>query len=114
MSFPNFPNDISPNIDLDAEAVALLLLATIAFEELSLAHVINSEAEKLQAALGTLVNPAGTTVFPGPLASNLDDLLDTNRSVERTLRTVIKKEMLLEFKLEDLIDFLPTVTTTGI
>jgi hypothetical protein len=112
MSFPNFPEDINPNIDFVAEQVALLLLATIAFEELALAHVINAEAEKLQAALGTLVDPVGTTVFPGPLATDLDDLLDTNRSVEKILSTVIKKEMLLEFKLEDLLDFLATVTTT--
>jgi hypothetical protein len=114
MTFPNLPEDISPNIDLNPEDVALLILISIAFEELALAHVINSEAEKLQAALGTLVNPAGTTVFPGPLATDLQDLLDTNRSVERTLRTVIKKEMLLQFKLEDILDFLPTVTTTTI
>jgi hypothetical protein len=112
MTFPNLPEDISPNIDLNPEDVALLILISIAFEELALAHVINSEAEKLQAALGTLVNPAGTTVFPGPLATDLQDLLDTNRSVEKMLRAVIKKEMLLQFKLEDIIDFLPTVTTT--
>jgi hypothetical protein len=113
MTFPTLPEDISPNIDLNPEDVALLILISIAFEELALAHVINSEAEKLQAALGTLVNPAGTTVFPGPLATDLQDLLDTNRSVEKMLRAVIKKEMLLQFKLEDIIDFLPTVTTTG-
>jgi hypothetical protein len=112
MTFPNLPEDISPNIDLNPEDVALLILISIAFEELALAHVINAEAEKIQAALGTLVDPAGTTVFPGPLATDLQDLLDTNRSVERTLRTVIKKEMLLQFKLEDILDFIPTVTTT--
>lgn len=106
MSFPNLPEKVSPIIDLDPEDVALLILASIAFEELALAHIMNAEAEKLQAALGTL------HANSGPLAQTLDDLLNTNGSVERMLRTVIKKEMLLQFKLEDIIDFLPTVTTT--
>jgi len=112
MGFPNLPDNIGPTVDLNPEDAILLILVSIAFEELALAHVINAEAEKLQAALGTLVDTAGTTVFPGPLATDLEDLLDVNRSVERALRTVIKKEMLLQFKLEDAIDFFPVITTT--
>lgn len=106
MSFPNLPENIGSTIDLNPEDVVLLILISIAFEELALAHIMNAEAEKLQAALGTL------HANSDPLAKTLDDLLNTNRSVERMLRTVIKKEMLLQFKLEDVIDFLPTVTTT--
>jgi len=112
VSFPNLPENIGPTVDLDPEDVVLLILVSITFEELALAHIMNSEAEKLQAALGTLVDADGNKVFDHPLAQNLADLLNTNRSVERMLRTVIKKEMLLQFKLEDVIDFLPTVTTT--
>ena len=104
MSFPNLPDDIITNIDLDAEQVALLLLASIAFEELGLAHLINAEAEELEATLGTLVNADDT-----PFASNLDDLLAANRSVERILRTIIKKEMILEFKFENVLDLLATI-----
>jgi hypothetical protein len=97
MSYPNIP-DINPIEGLDREQVALLLLASIALEELSLAHIMNAEAEKLQYALGTLLPNQMSIV------TDLDDLLDINRSVERTLRTVIKKEMLLQFKLEDVLD----------
>ncbi|ANB60800.1 hypothetical protein [Anoxybacteroides amylolyticum] len=104
MSFPNLPSTIGSDINLDPKNVVLLILVSIAFEELALAHIMNSEAEKLQAALGTL------HANSNPLAETLEDLLNINRSVERMLRTVIKKEMLLQFKLEDAIEFFLTVT----
>ncbi|ADC49806.1 hypothetical protein BpOF4_08740 [Alkalihalophilus pseudofirmus OF4] len=99
MSMSNIPENLNSITGLDREQVALLLLASIAFEELSLAHIMNAEGEKLQYALGTLENGGG-------LAEDLDldGLLAVNRSVERMLRTVIKKEMLLQFKLEDILD----------
>ena len=97
MSFPNIPN-ISPIIDLEREDVINLLLASIALEELGLAHIINAEAEKLQFVLGTL---GPDTLEETP---TLEDLLEINRAVERTLRTVIKNQMLLQFKLEDVLD----------
>jgi G3E family GTPase len=129
MTFPNIPEDINPIEDLDREQVALLLLASIAFEELGLAHIINAEAEKLQFALGTLNDDKDDKDdkdhkdhehkhhdhkhhdhkhhdHKHPIVKDLDDLLDINRSVERVLRTVIKKEIILQFKLEDVIDFL--------
>ncbi|MGG3467660.1 hypothetical protein ABES02_09285 [Neobacillus pocheonensis] len=60
MSFPNTPPEgINPIEGLDSEQVALLLLVSIAFEELGLAHLINTEAEKLQGAIGTLVDADG-------------------------------------------------------
>lgn len=86
MSMPNIP-DISPKIDLKREDIINLLLASIALEEIGLAHIINAEGEKLQKFICE--------------AEGTKDLLEANRSVERTLRTVIKKEMLLQFKLED-------------
>jgi len=96
MSFPTIP-EIAPTISLDRNQVINLLLASIALEELSLAHIINAEAEKLQAVLGTLTGLAIT-------ATTISGLLSVNREVRRTLETVIKKEMLLEFKLEDILD----------
>lgn len=96
MSFPNIPN-VTPSITLTREDVISLLLASIAFEELGLAHIINAEAEKIQAVIGTLPE---TTVR----ATNIEELLSVNQSVNQTLKTVIKKEMLLQFKLEDLLE----------
>ncbi len=91
MSMPNV-HDIKPEIKLDRKDVINLLLASIGLEELSLAHLENAEAEKLQTILHN--------------RPDFHELLIGNRSVERLLRTTIKKEMLLEFKLEDIIDFL--------
>ncbi|MEN6462994.1 MAG: hypothetical protein ABFC94_16705 [Syntrophomonas sp.] len=96
MSFPTIPL-IAPTISLDRSQVINLLLASIAFEELGLAHIINTEAEKLQAVLGLIPGLSIT-------ATSISGLLSVNREVRRTLQTVLKKEMLLEFKLEDILD----------
>ncbi|MGE5370997.1 MAG: hypothetical protein ACM3QZ_03305 [Solirubrobacterales bacterium] len=106
MSFPTIPN-INPSINITAEQAVNLLLASIAFEELGLAHIINSEAEKIQFVLGTL---AGQTISEPP---TLGALLSIDQSVEDILRTVIKHQMLLEFKLEDLLELSTSSTTTG-
>ena len=97
MSFPNIP-DVTPEIDLNREDVINLLLASIAFEELGLAHIINAEGEKIQAALGTLNGQEGV------VATSIEDLLAVNDSVNKTLKTALKTQMLLQFKLEDVLD----------
>ncbi|WP_442597921.1 hypothetical protein [Neobacillus sp. D3-1R] len=92
MSMPNIP-DITPDINLKREDVINLLLTSIALEEIGLAHLINAEGEKLQKAI--------------EVANCFEDLLYANRSVEKMLRTIIKKEMLLQFKLEDVMEIPP-------
>ncbi|WP_349654919.1 hypothetical protein [Neobacillus sp. 114] len=106
MSNPNISN-ITPTISLSVGQTVPLLLATIALEELALAHLLNAEAEKLQFVLGTLT-PTRTTFSPATLL--LSDLLAVDSSVQRTLRDVIKKEMLLEFKFENILDLVATIT----
>ncbi len=86
---PNVP-DIKPKIDICREEVVNLILTSVALEEIGLAHILNAEAEKLQAIIGA--KPC------------IDELLEANKSVERVLRAVIKKEMLLEFKIEDALE----------
>jgi hypothetical protein len=100
MSFPNIPN-ITPDISINREQVINLLLASIALEELGLAHIINAEGEKIQRAIGTL--PGFT-----PLAITISDLLTINQSVSKTLQDVIKKEMLLQFKLQNVLELIPS------
>lgn len=90
MSMPNIP-DVTPEITITREQAITLIIASVAFEELGLAHIINAEGEKIQTGLG--------------LATTIDDLVIINNSVERTLRNVIKKEMLLQFKLEDALGY---------
>jgi hypothetical protein len=101
MSFPTIPN-VSVTINLTAQGVVNLLLASIAFEELGLAHIINAEAEKIQAVVGTL---PGVTI-PG---TSLSNLISIDETVERVLKAVIKNQMLLEFKLEE-TNKIPTTT----
>jgi len=107
LSFPNIPN-ITPTISVTVDQTVPLLLASIALEELALAHIMNAEAEKLQFVLGTL--DTGTTLSP-PVVT-LSNLLAVDSSVQRTLRDVIKKEMLLEFKFENILDLLTSTTST--
>ncbi|MEB9673371.1 collagen-like protein [Bacillus anthracis] len=94
MSQANLPN-ITPTITVTGEDAINLLLASIALEELGLAHIINAEAEKIQIALGTI---PGLSPFP-----TLSQILSINDSVNTTLQNATKKEMLLQFKLEDIL-----------
>ena len=100
MSFPNFPN-VTPNISITVGQTVPLLLTSIAFEELALAHIMNAEAEKVQFILGTL-----DTNHTLPSTVTISNILDINKSVSRTLRDVIKKEMLLEFKFENILELI--------
>lgn len=99
MAFPSIPN-ITPTISINRNQVTNLLLASVALEELGLAHIINAEGEKLQAVLGTLPGLSITV-------TSISGLLSVNREVRRTLQTVIKSQMLLQFKLEDILDIPP-------
>ncbi len=99
MSFPTIP-EISPTISINRTQVVNLLLASVALEELGLAHIINAEGEKIQAALGTLPGLSVTV-------SSFAGLITINREVRRTLQTALKSQMLLQFKLEEILDIPP-------
>lgn len=106
MSYPNIP-DVDATISIKLEDSVNLLLASVAFEELGLAHIINAEAEKIQYVLGTLENQA-----PPETPPTIDELLEINQSIDQTLRNVIKNQMLLQFKLEDTLSITTTSSTT--
>lgn len=89
MSMPNIP-DIEPKIKIKRFNVINLLLASIALEELALAHVANAEAEKMQEVLER--NPSLSTM------NEFQDKLD------RSLKDIISKEILLMFKFEKVLD----------
>ncbi|AWX58968.1 hypothetical protein AB432_029695 [Brevibacillus brevis] len=89
MTMPTVPN-ITPEIILKRNEVLNLLLTSIALEEIGLSHIINAEGEKIQKIVKEQ-------------CLSLNDALTLNNSVERMLRNVIKTEMLLQFRLEDII-----------
>lgn len=97
MSLPNIPN-INPEITIDRTDVINLLLASIALEEIGLAHIINAEGEKIQYSLGTIGNPRQSPT--------LNQVLEINESVRDTLAMVIKKEILLDNKLKQVVDLI--------
>jgi len=81
---------------IDRNDVKNLLLSSIGFEELGLAHLINAEAEKIQYVLGTIEGQR--RLDPPP---TIEEILAVNCSVNQSLGTMIKKEMILQFKLEE-------------
>lgn len=88
MGIPNIPQRTQDEVIID-------LLESIALEETALAHIINAEGEKIQAI------KAG--MDEGKYSTN--EVIDLQHSVTDVMNTVIKKEMLLEFKLENIFDF---------
>ncbi|MEK8132666.1 hypothetical protein WMW72_32775 [Paenibacillus filicis] len=97
MSQANIPN-ITPAITITVGQTVTLLLASIALEELALAHILNAEAEKIQFILGTLEG-----VTP-PVVPTVSNVLAINASVRSTMQDVIKTEILLQFKLENILN----------
>lgn len=89
MSLPNIPN-ITPRISIDRGESINLLLSSIALEEIALSHILNAEGKKLQSFLKTS-------------SDNIEDYLRINQSVNSMLRTILKSQLLLEMKLEDII-----------
>lgn len=71
------------------------LLESIALEEAGLAHIINAEGEKIQAIKSGMED--------GKYSTN--EVICLQKSVADMIKTVIKKEMLLQFKLENIFDF---------
>ena len=70
-------------------------IVSIALEEIALAHIINAEGEKIQKVSAILECPA--------------EIIEFQKSVARVLQTVLKSQMLLQFKLENLEEFLASI-----
>ncbi|WP_049628342.1 hypothetical protein [Bacillus sp. JFL15] len=90
MSLPNIPN-ITPDITLSKCETLNFLLSSVAMEEIGLSHILQAEADRIQTFLGASGDPS------------LEELSAINRSTERLLRTVMKSQLLLQTKLEDII-----------
>ncbi|ARW06394.1 BclA C-terminal domain-containing protein [Bacillus atrophaeus] len=106
MSQPNLPN-ITPVVTLSRDDTINLLLSSIAMEELGMAHILNTEGEKIQYALGTLPSLTGPP-------STLDDVLNMNASVRDTLDSLMKQELLLGSKLDSIANTPTLAGPTGV
>ncbi len=76
------------------------LLESIALEEMALAHLINAEAEELQAFVGKHLD------FPSNPSN--DDILRFNVTIARLMETLMFKELFLLRKLETALQLLRT------
>ena len=104
MSLPKIP-DINPNVSVTQTDAVNLLLSSIAMEEIGLSHIINAEGEKIQFVLGTLVDGSGTPI-EGPQDVTVEDVLKVNKSVDNTLKNVTRNQLLLQLKLEDIMEMM--------
>lgn len=101
MSLPNVP--VIPVIPVIPPSTAIsLILVSIALEEIGLSHIINAEGEKIQAAVASF--ECGK--------SNVCDVLAIDKSVSSVLRTVLKKEILLDLKMVEALEALPPYNQT--
>lgn len=88
MPMPTFPQIDPP---LTREGSINGIISSIAAEELSLSHILNTQGEKLQYVLGTL---------PGlEKAADLEEVMKVNKSVQDTMSDVMEQQMLLTAKL---------------
>lgn len=100
MSMPTIP-DINPVIGVDIDDSINMIISSIAMEEIGLSHIINAEAEKIQYMLGTLETKHDLS---STRCYCVEDILKVNKSVDRTLRDVLKNQIMLHMKFEDSID----------
>src|SRR5690625_241124 len=95
MSMPTIPN-ITPEISVTREDAIVMLLASIAMEEMALAYIMNSEAEKRQYVLGTWHRS-------GP-SHTLGESSAVNDAVLRTMNAMTAKEVLLQIKRSNVME----------
>lgn len=76
----------------ERQKVLHLLLRSIAMEEIGLSRILHAEGDKTQEVIAA--------------RPSIDDLLRLNYSLDRTLRNTIKSQMLLHYKLEDLLELM--------
>ena len=101
MSMPNIP-DITPEINICREDVITLLLASVAMEEMGLAHILNAESEKIQYAL--------QQKECGKLS--VEELKELNKNVQQMVDAISRLQMLLQMKMENIMSFTKTRTHT--
>ncbi|WP_238941729.1 hypothetical protein [Bacillus sp. REN10] len=97
MSMPSIPKE--PHRP-DKNEVIIDLLESIALEEIALSHILNAEAEKIQAFVGECLD--------FPTKPNNHEIIKFNKSVQSLIETVVMKEWLLLKKLESVMELIPS------
>lgn len=92
MSMPQYPS--TPN--LSRQDAINQIIASISSEELALSHIINTQGEKIQYALGTIPGLVG--------GATIKDVLNINSSAESMLGSVMENQIVLNGKLSQALD----------
>ncbi|WCN37466.1 hypothetical protein [Aneurinibacillus uraniidurans] len=93
MSMPHIPEG---KFRPSGKEVVIDLLESIALEEIALSHLMNAEAEKIQAFVGKHLN--------FPTCPSTRDIIKFNQNVTLLLETIVMKEWLLLRKLENILE----------
>jgi hypothetical protein len=112
---------VKKNIVLETKTQEVLDSATTLAGRTGLGVVIGSLLPGLVAVLGSIANEefrlgdlidelAGVINRASQVAVNTGQLIAANDVVERTLRTIIKKEIVLETKMQDVLEFIERFT----
>lgn len=101
MSFPNIP-DINPYINIKFEDAINLLLTSVAMEEMSVSKLIEAETQKKIYVTDDCKHRYHA----------LNDRIKINKSVDETIKNLIKLQMLLQFKLAEIKEILSATSTT--
>lgn len=109
MSLPKIP-DMNPQVSVARDDAINLLLFSIGMEEIGLSHIINAEGEKIQYVLGTLTDGDGNPIAPPPDVT-VDSVLQVNAAVSDSLKDVLRNQLLLQLKLEDVKNMETTTPT---
>ncbi|MDR1570747.1 MAG: hypothetical protein LBS72_09715, partial [Oscillospiraceae bacterium] len=93
------------NLDyIDRDDALNSIIASIALQEAALAHILNADGEKLQAA----VKLASSTMMSESYPVTLSDLIDVNESVNDLVETVADIEGVLREKLTSVLSYIQT------
>ncbi|WP_374723150.1 hypothetical protein [Peribacillus tepidiphilus] len=112
--FCSVPNDFSDLKVPAKDKIIKLKLLGIALNEIALAGILLNEAEFFCEKLEMFRNSQPQSGRPGyPPPVTLDDLERNNRKMERMLRAAIKKEIVMQFEMEDFLDIFPHVVGGG-
>jgi hypothetical protein len=90
--------DLLSKIHLDKQKIMDIALMSIALEQEGIALIVKAEGEKLK----QMMNRKNYNLSP-------QEFIAVNESVQRTLKEISKKEILLECRIQNLIDLIEKV-----
>lgn len=97
MSMPQVP-DLTPLLTLTRDDAINLILVSSGLQELSLAHLLNAEAEKTDFALGLL------KTSPGPVS--IEEMCEMSKQTRRMLRDTSRSQMLIGINISEMLELI--------